>query len=49
MAEVRSCTSEEPKRQQTRATAIEALLKLRKEQRSASDQEIRRAREAGRP
>ena len=49
MAEVRSSTSEEHRRQQIRATAIETLLKLRKEQRPASDEEIRRARQEGRP
>ena len=40
---------EERKRQQTRAAAIEALLKLRRRQRPASDEEIRRARQIGRP
>jgi metal-responsive CopG/Arc/MetJ family transcriptional regulator len=40
---------EERKHQQTRAAAIEALLKLRTEQRPASDEEIRRARHVGRP
>ncbi len=40
---------EERKRQQTRAAAIEALLKLRQHQRPVSDEEIRRARQTGRP
>jgi predicted transcriptional regulator len=40
---------EERKRQQTRAAAIEALLKLRQGQRPVSDEEIRQARQAGRP
>jgi hypothetical protein len=40
---------EDRKRQQTRASAIDALLDLRKRQRPVSDKEIRRARQAGRP
>jgi metal-responsive CopG/Arc/MetJ family transcriptional regulator len=40
---------EERRHQQTRAAAIEALLRLRMEQRPASDEEIRRARQVGRP
>lgn len=40
---------EERKQQQTRAAAIEALLKLRAKQRPATDEEIRRARHVGRP
>ncbi|MBW8878751.1 MAG: hypothetical protein JF614_27650 [Acidobacteria bacterium] len=40
---------EERKREQTRAAAIEALLRLRQGQRPVSDEEIRQARQAGRP
>jgi rRNA-processing protein FCF1 len=40
---------EERRHQQTRTAAIEALLRLRMEQRPASDEEIRRARHVGRP
>lgn len=40
---------EEKRRQQTRAAAIDALLELRKEMPPVSDEEIRRARQAGRP
>lgn len=40
---------EERKRQEQRAAAIDALLDLRRKQRPASDQEIARARRAGRP
>jgi metal-responsive CopG/Arc/MetJ family transcriptional regulator len=40
---------EERKHQPTRAAAIEALLKLRTEQRPVSDEEIRRSRHVGRP
>lgn len=37
------------KRQQKRAAAIDALLKLRGRSRPISDEEIRRARRSGRP
>jgi hypothetical protein len=40
---------EERRRQQTRATAIEALLALRREQAPVSVEETRKARELGRP
>jgi predicted transcriptional regulator len=40
---------EEKKRQQTRAAAIDALLELRKGMRPVSDEEVLRARRAGRP
>ena len=40
---------EERKKQEQRAAAIDALLDLRRKQRPASDQEIARARRAGRP
>ncbi len=40
---------EDKKRQQRREAAIEALLDLRRQQRPVSDQEIARARQAGRP
>jgi predicted transcriptional regulator len=40
---------EERKRQQRRAAAIDALLGLRQAQRPASHEEVRRARQAGRP
>lgn len=39
---------EEHRQQRTRTAAIEALLKLRSEQRSVSDEQIQRARHAGR-
>lgn len=37
------------KRERRRATAIDALLKLRRRQRPASEREVRQARRAGRP
>ena len=40
---------EERKRQRRRAAAIDALLKLRRRLRPASNREIREARRAGRP
>lgn len=40
---------EEKRRQQTRAAAIDALLELRREMRPVSDEEVRRARQVGRP
>ena len=40
---------EERKRQRRRAAAIDALLKLRRRQRPASEREVRKARQAGRP
>jgi metal-responsive CopG/Arc/MetJ family transcriptional regulator len=40
---------EERRRQQRRATAIEALLDLRQRQRPVTDEEIAQARRAGRP
>jgi hypothetical protein len=40
---------EERRRTQRRAAAIDALLKLRKQQRPVSDRAVRKAREAGRP
>jgi|tagenome__1003787_1003787.scaffolds.fasta_scaffold15995018_1 hypothetical protein len=40
---------EDKKRQQRREAAIDALLDLRRKQRSVSDKEIARARKAGRP
>ncbi len=40
---------EEKHRQRRRASAIEALLDLRRKQRPASDAEIARARKVGRP
>ncbi|WP_295538417.1 hypothetical protein [uncultured Thiohalocapsa sp.] len=40
---------EDRRRQQRRAAAIDALLALRAEQHPRSDQEIRSAREDGRP
>lgn len=40
---------EERKRQQQRAAAIDALLVLRQEQKPASHEEVRQARQAGRP
>jgi len=45
MAEVKSSATEERKRQDVRAAAIEALLQLRKQQRPVSDEEIWRARQ----
>jgi hypothetical protein len=39
----------ERKRAQTRAAAAEELLKIRKGQKAVSDEQIRRARQAGRP
>jgi len=40
---------EERARQRRRAAAIDALLKLRKRVRPATDREIRKARQKGRP
>ena len=40
---------EERKRQQRRAAAIDALLVLREQQTPVSSQEVRRARQEGRP
>jgi metal-responsive CopG/Arc/MetJ family transcriptional regulator len=40
---------EERKRQQRRATAIDALLDLRRQQQPISDKEVAQARRAGRP
>ena len=40
---------EDRKRQERQAAAIDALLELRRKQRPASDEEIARARRAGRP
>jgi hypothetical protein len=40
---------DERRRQRRRAAAIDALLKLRKRVRPATDREIRKARQAGRP
>ena len=40
---------EDRKRQERQAAAIDALLELRRKQRPASDAEIARARQAGRP
>lgn len=37
------------RRERRRAAAIDALLKLRSGQRPASDRDVRRARQAGRP
>ncbi|MBI2752274.1 MAG: hypothetical protein HYX46_01965 [Betaproteobacteria bacterium] len=37
------------KRERRRAAAIDALLKLRRRQRPASEREVRQARRAGRP
>jgi len=41
--------TDDRKRQQTRAAAIEALLKLRQQQLPVSDEDIQRARQTGRP
>lgn len=40
---------EERERQQRRAAAVDALLKLRRRQRPVTDREVRKARRAGRP
>jgi len=40
---------EDHKRQQRRAVAIDALLRLRRRVRPANGREVRRARQAGRP
>lgn len=40
---------EDRRRQERQAAAIDALLDLRRKQRPASDEEIARARKAGRP
>lgn len=40
---------EERKRQQRRAAAVQALLKLRRRLRPVTDSEVRKARRAGRP
>jgi metal-responsive CopG/Arc/MetJ family transcriptional regulator len=40
---------EDRKRQERQAAAIDAILELRRKQRPASDEEIARARRAGRP
>lgn len=40
---------EDRKRQERQAAAIDALLELRRKQRPVSDEEIARARRAGRP
>lgn len=40
---------EDRRRQERQAAAIDALLDLRRKQRPASDEEIARARRAGRP
>ena len=40
---------EDRKRQERQAAAIDALLDLRRKQRPATDEEIARARRAGRP
>lgn len=40
---------EERRRQRRRAAAIDALLKLRRRLRPATDHEVRKARHAGRP
>ena len=39
----------ELRRAQRRATAVDAMLKLRRRQRPVTDRELRRARRAGRP
>lgn len=40
---------EERKRQQRRAAAVDALLKLRRRLRPVTDRQVRKARQAGRP
>lgn len=40
---------EERERQQRRAAAVDALLKLRRRQRPVTGREVRKARRAGRP
>jgi hypothetical protein len=40
---------EERERQQRRAAAVDALLRLRRRLRPVSDREVRKARRAGRP